>query len=80
MNTGYAFTATCHCGALLEHLADGVPTPTSSRAMTRCTECCAEYVLEVRLIQTRHTRASGQGPTARQLEHRKKPTKKESYL
>jgi hypothetical protein len=47
---GWSVEVSCPvCGGVLEHLADGRPTITSSRAVARCTACRRQYAAEVTL-------------------------------
>jgi hypothetical protein len=48
---GWHIEATCpDCGGTLSHIADGIPSETSSRAITECTSCQRRFCVQINLI------------------------------
>jgi hypothetical protein len=55
---GYQFALTCaHCGARLQHRADGAVTTRGATALGECTECRALWRVDVRLACLREPAA-----------------------
>lgn len=48
--TGYTFTLTCpHCGERMEHKASGAVYASGTCALAACTDCGAEYRIDLRV-------------------------------